>query len=490
MKTTGRSASAPHLITYGDRLAGDIRGVHGLLDGAFSGAFGGVHLLPFYVPIDGADAGFDPVDHTAVDPRIGTWDDIELLSRSYDVMADLIVNHVSAGSRQFRDWIERGDAAPSAALFLTPERVFGGPPSPEQVAAIYRPRPTSPFTIVRFADGRERSVWTTFTDQQIDIDVESPQGWAYLSSILDRFAESGVSLVRLDAIGYAIKRAGTSCFMLPETFEFIDRLTAACHGRRAEVLVEIHGHHRDQIEVADRVDMVYDFALPPLVLDALFTADAEPLKRWIRMRPTNAVNVLDTHDGIGIIDVGVDPRNPERVGLLTPERIHGLVEGIHDRSGGTSRAATGAAASNLDLYQVNCTFYDAIGRDDDRYLAARMIQLLLPGISQIYYVGLLAGSNDTELLSTTGVGRDVNRHHYTAGEVAAAIERPVVSRLLAMLRWRARAPEFEGRFELLDSDDHEIAVRWSTSGPSETSTLTVRIDLATGQIRSDQPIPH
>ena len=484
--STEISTSAPQLMTYVDRLGGDIAGVAALLDDRLAGAFGGIHLLPFFVPIDGADAGFDPVDHTMVDPRIGSWDDVCSLAERYDVMADLIVNHVSASSARFQDWLARGDESGSAGLFLTPEQVFGGRPSPADLAAIYRPRPTSPFTAVRFADGREQLVWTTFTDQQIDIDVEHEPGWAYLSSILDRFGESGVSLVRLDAIGYAIKRPGTSCFMLPETFEFIDLLTAECHRRGIKVLVEIHGHHLDQIEIARQVDMVYDFALPPLTLDALFTGDAEPLKRWIGMRPTNAINVLDTHDGIGIIDVGVDPRRPDRAGLLEPTRIDALVEGIHERSGGSSRAATGGAASNLDLYQVNCTFFDALGRDDDRYLAARMIQLLLPGISQIYYVGLLAGSNDAELLAATGVGRDINRHRYSPDELAVELERPVVRRLLEMLRWRATADVFDGSFELLDSADHEIKVRWSTSA----STLTVTVDVSTGRVDADPPIPH
>ncbi|TFH17243.1 MAG: sucrose phosphorylase, partial [Acidimicrobiales bacterium] len=392
----------------------------------------------------------------------------------------VIVNHVSAASTPFQDWLARGDASPSAGLFLTPEQVFGRTPSDADTAAIHRPRPASPFTSVTFSDGSVRSVWTTFTDQQIDIDVEHELGWDYLMGILDRFQRSGIRVVRLDAVGYAIKRAGTSCFMLPETFEFIDRLTAACHERSMRVLVEIHGHHLDQIDIARRVDLVYDFALPPLTLDALFTGDSGPLKRWIALRPNNAVNVLDTHDGIGVIDVGVDPRDRSRPGLLSEQRIHDLVEGIHHRSNDTSRLATGSAASNLDLYQVNCTFYDALGRDDERYLAARMIQLLLTGTPQIYYVGLLAGRNDMELLAESGVGRDVNRHRYSAVEIGEALERPVVRRLVEMLRWRATEPAFDGTFELLASPEHQLAVRWITP----ESTVTVTIDLRTAEIET------
>ena len=477
------NATAPVLITYADRLGGNIDSVAALLDGPLAGAFTGVHLLPFFVPIDGADAGFDPIDHTEVDPLVGSWESIAALATRYDVMADVIVNHVSAQSTPFLDWLAHGDTSPSGAMFLTPQHVFGGSPTPADIAAIYRPRPTSPFTDVEFADGAHRTVWTTFTDQQIDIDVEHPLGWTYLIEILDRFQTAGITSVRLDAVGYAIKRAGTSCFMLPETLEFIRRLTAACHERSMAVLVEMHGHHLDQLGVAPHVDLVYDFVLPPLALDAIYTGDAGPLRRWIGMRPANAINVLDTHDGIGVIDVGADASDPSRTGLLPPERIHDLVEAMHDHSGGSSRMATGAAASNLDLYQVNCTFYDALGRDDDRYLAARMIQCMLPGTPQIYYVGLLAGVNDSELLARTGVGRDVNRHHYTPADIDQELARPVVQRLLALLRWRASEPAFDGSFELLASAPHIVAVRWS----SPTSVLTIEVDLISASVTIDPP---
>ena len=201
-------------------------------------------------------------------------------------MADLIVNHVSIDSAQFTDWRLHGDASVHRSMFLSPVDVFGGrTPTAEERAVIYRPRPTPPFHEVEFADGSVRTVWSTFTHQQIDIDVEHEAGWDYLINILDRFREGNVGSVRLDAVGYAIKRAGTSCFMIPETYEFIDRLANAARARGMDVLVEVHGYHQDQIEVAGRVDRVYDFALPPLAIDALTTGDAEPLRSWIGMRP-------------------------------------------------------------------------------------------------------------------------------------------------------------------------------------------------------------
>jgi len=202
------------------------------------------------------------------------------------------------------------------------------------------------------------------------------------------------------------------------------------------------------------------------VLHALTANDLAPLHHWLTIRPSNAVTVLDTHDGIGIVDVGPSDLRAGEPGLLTPEQIDALVEAIHTNSSGTSRLATGAAASNLDLYQVNCTFYDALARDDARYVLARLIQLFVPGIPQVYYVGLFAGTNDVELLERTGVGRDVNRHYYTSDEIEHDLSRPAVRAQLAALRVRTAHPAFEGSFA------------WSTDGTRAHLTWSAGDDRA------------
>ncbi len=450
------------LITYVDRLGGGgLAELRALLDGPLHGVFGGVHLLPFFHPIDGADAGFDPIDHTQVDPRLGTWQDIKQLTGSIDVMGDVIVNHISADSPQFRDYLAHGAASAYAGLFLTRDAVFPAGASDAQLAAIYRPRPGRPFTEVTLANGELRALWTTFTPQQIDIDVHHPQGRAYLTRILETFAANGIRMVRLDAVGYAIKKAGTSCFMLPETFEFIGDFARQANSFGIEVLVEIHSYYRKQIEIAARVGWVYDFALPPLLLHAHAFGTAACLKEWIRIRPRNSLTVLDTHDGIGIIDIGADASDRAgRPGLVPPAELDQLVEIIHQRTGGESRRATGAAASNLDLYQVNCTFYDAMGRDRRAYLLARAIQFFLPGVAQVYYVGLLAGHNDMALLARTGVGRDINRHYYSRAEVETELRTPVVAALLGLIRLRNTHPAFGGAFELGDTPANQLLLRW------------------------------
>ena len=451
------------LIAYVDRMGGEnINDLRDLLKGPLRGLFGGVHLLPFFYPIDGADAGFDPIDHTLVDPKLGGWEDVRALSEDIDVMADVIVNHMSSESPQFADYVRRGDQSAHAGLFLTYDKVFPHGATQEQLLAMYRPRHGLPFTVKSDANGHKRIFWTTFTPQQVDIDVQHPQGRAYLQQILETFAANGIRMVRLDAVGYAIKKPGHSCFMMPETFEFIGAFAEQARTLGMEVLVEIHAYYRRQIEIAAQVDWVYDFALPPLVLHALFFKTSRYLKEWIRIRPNNALNVLDTHDGIGIIDIGADAQDRDHAaGLVPPDELNQLVELIHENSQGASRRATGAAASNIDLYQVNCTFYDALGRNDRAYLIARAIQLFLPGVPQIYYVGLLAGENDMALLAKTGVGRDINRHRFSRDEVVARLDKPVVQQLMSLIRLRNSHPAFDGEFKMDETNDSQLVVSWS-----------------------------
>jgi sucrose phosphorylase len=459
------------LIAYVDRLSGGtFHDLERLLDTPLAGAFGGVHVLPFFHPIDGADAGFDPIDHTQVDPRLGTWDDVATLAERVDVMADVIVNHMSRHCPEFADWDRGGDDSPYAGMFLTYSRVFPRGACESDLLTLSSPRPTLPFTKHTNARGEQMLLWTTFTSDQVDIDVRDPGARRYLTGILTRLQAAKVRAIRLDAIGYAIKQPGTSCFMIPETRAFIDDITAQAHALEMDVLLEVHGHYQTQIDVARQVDWVYDFALPALVLHALYTRDATPLRRWLEIRPHNAITVLDTHDGIGVADVGADRDGPVP-GLLAQDAIDALIETIHVRSRDESRHASGGAARNVDASQINCTFYDALGRRDTEYLVARAIQCFVPGIPQIYYVGLLAGTNDLELLRRTREGRDINRHYYTPIELQRALAQPVVQSLLALLRIRNTHAAFQGAFHVKAADAMRLALVW------EQGTAFARLDV-------------
>ena len=459
------------LITYIDRLTGsDTQTLNNILNNQLADLFSGIHLLPFYYPIDGSDAGFDPIDHTQVDSRLGNWNDIKALGQKHELMADLIVNHMSAKSKEFKDVLANGKNSPYWDLFLTKDKVFPNGLSEEQRNKIYRPRPGSCFTNFALPNNESVDFWTTFTDNQIDIDVTSEIGKEYLTRILKTFSENNIKMIRLDAAGYALKKAGTSCFMLDETFEFIDELSKTANDLGIETLVEIHSYFQTQIEIAKRVDRVYDFALPPLVLHSIFSRDFTALTRWLKISPKNCITVLDTHDGIGIIDVG--PMNG-KPGLLDNSEIDNLVEKIHLNSAGESKKATGVAASNVDLYQVNCTYYDALGQNDFDYLVARAIQFFSPGTPQVYYAGLLAEKNAMELLLKTNVGRDINRPYLDSTIIEKALNKPFTKAMVSLIQLRNNCDAFNGEFTV-NSDFSALEMKWR----KDEHSATLVVDLA------------
>ncbi len=464
--------NAPQLITYPDSLGGSLGTLANLLDGPLSGCFGGVHLLPPF-PSSG-DRGFAPIDYRAIDARFGTWDDLGRIGASHDLALDLIVNHVSRRSAEFRDFEQRGRQSRFADLFLTLDKVWpGGEPDPADLALVFRrrERPYSEFAIED--TGEVERVWTTFgaddPSEQIDIDVSSPIARRMLAAQLAFFAERGVRLVRLDAVGYAIKRAGTSCFMVePEIHEFMAWLRTVADPLGLELLTEVHGDVAMQRRLADGY-WSYDFALPGLLLHAVLAGTTQWLLPHLRAAPARLITTLDSHDGI--------PIQPDLDGALPLDQAQVVVDACLAAGGNVSRVFTrdGLPDPAFDAHQANCTWYAASGRDDEAYLMARAIQLFSPGIPQVYYVGLLAGDNDPAAIQATGDGRAVNRHDYPSGEISAALERPVVRRLLNLLRLRRDHPAFAGSLEI-GGEGSNLSLAWR----SGDAHCVLEADLAAG----------
>jgi sucrose 6(F)-phosphate phosphorylase len=430
----------PHLITYPDSLGGSIATVGRLLDGPLAGAFGGLHLLPPF-PSTG-DRGFAPFTYRQIDPRFGTWADVRAIGERFDVELDLMVNHVSRRSDAFTEFLRDGRESPAADLFITLDKVWpdGNPPA-EDVARIFLRR-SSPFSTYETAAGAPITVWTTFgrddPSEQVDVDVRSSAGRALVEGHLRFFAEQRVRLVRLDALGYVVKKAGTSCFMVePEIGEVVDWLVATARNLGLEILAEVHDRAPVQHRLVERGAWVYDFALPGLVLYALLSGSAEPLATHLRSSPTRQLTMLDCHDGI--------PIQPDLDGILDVADARRIVEAGLSAGGNVSRILTPAHLRDLDFdaHQLNVT-YPAVLGDDDAYLAARAVQLFAPGIPQVYYVGLLAGSNDADAVARTGDGRAINRHDFSDAEIDRALGQPVVRRQLELIRFRAEHAAFDG----------------------------------------------
>jgi sucrose phosphorylase len=314
-------------------------------------------------------------------------------------------------------------------------------------------------------------VWTTFLPTQVDVDVQHPAGVAYLERLLDALAAGGVTTIRLDAVGYAIKTPGSDSFMTEHTLEFVGEITAMAHARNLRVLVEVHAHYTQQQAIAPLVDLVYDFALPPLLLHSLGTGTVDRLARWLEIRPENAITVLDTHDGIGVIDAG--PIG-DREGLISFEEMRAIFDRAAEATQGHSAIASVIPAWMSLPHQINATFFSVLGADATAYLLCRAVQFFLPGTPQVYYVGLLAGLDDRELFARTANGRDVNRHFYTEEELSAALGSEVTRATLALVRLRAEHPAFEGDFTWEVTGPDSLRLVWNAGEVSAELDIRTR----------------
>lgn len=449
------------LITYPDSLGSNLADLKEMLDKYFSRAVGGVHVLPFF-PSSG-DRGFAPMDYHKVDPSFGSWDDVEAIDSEYYLMFDYMINHISAHSQYYQDFLAKKDDSEYKDLFIRYKDFWdNGEPTDEQVDAIYKRKPRAPYTIAHFADGTEEKVWCTFDEEQIDINCKSDTAKKFIKDNLTWMASHGASIIRLDAFAYATKRAGTSCFFVePDVWEFLDKCKEDLAGTGVELLPEIHEHYSMQDRIADKGYYVYDFALPMLLLNAIYYGQTKYLRHWLSICPRRVFTTLDTHDGIGVVDVR---------DLLPQDEIDRTKDDIFKFGANVKKVYNTAAYNNLDIYQVNCSYYSALGDDDASYLLARAVQFFAPGIPQVYYVGLLAGKNDLELLEKTKVGRNINRHYYSKDEIAQEVERPVVRKLLNMMEFRNETKAFNGSFSMADSDDGKLIIEREFEGDKAVLT--------------------
>jgi sucrose phosphorylase len=463
----------PQLLTYPDSLGGDLRALTALLDDELAGLFRGVHVLPPFP--SSADRGFAPVTYDAIDARFGAWQDIELIGARHDVMLDMMINHISRQSPEFRDFQRVGRDSRFADLFITLDKVWpDGRPSEDDVARIFLRKPDAPFSTIRIeSTAAEERIWTSFGtadwSEQIDLDVTAGATRDLITGWLQSFAGHGVRVVRLDAVGYVIKRPGTTCFMVePEIYDFLGWLTEVAASFGLMILPEVHDEYDTHRRLAEHGFWTYDFVLPGLLLHTFLTGDPGRLAAHLDGSPARQFTTLDCHDGI--------PVRPDLDGILSPPEMVDLADHVERLGGNVNRILSKAHADAGDVHQLNCTYYDAVQCDDDRYVAARAIQLLARGVPQVYYVGLLAGENDHAAVAKTGDGRAVNRHDYTLTEVRSALDRPVVRRILDLVRLRNTHPAFDGEMCAELGESGALALGWRHGG----AAITLEVDFSRG----------
>ncbi|MDF2888859.1 MAG: sucrose phosphorylase [Lacrimispora sp.] len=461
------------LITYADSLGKNLKELDTVLHTYLHNEVGGVHILPFFP--SSADRGFAPLCYDQVDAEFGTFEDIKRISKDYYLMFDFMVNHISRNSDYFKDFEGKKDLSAYRDMFIRYKDFWDqGEPTEEEVDLIYKRKPRAPYSEVQFKNGDVEKVWCTFCEEQIDLDVRTETTKEFIRKSLTGMCENGASIIRLDAFAYAVKKKNTNCFFVePDIWELLHEIQDVVSSKGVDILPEIHEHYTIQMKIAKQGFWIYDFALPVLVLNALYSGNGIYLKRWLEMCPKKQFTTLDTHDGIGIVDAR---------DLMPDEAIEETKEKMYTKGANVKKIYNTAAYNNLDIYQVNTTYYSALGDRDDAYLLARAIQFFAPGIPQVYYVGLLAGTNDIELMEKTKNGRDINRHYYSLDEIEKEVNRPVVKQLFELMRFRNTHPAFalEGNMEVKLKKEHELTIirTWGTYYAALTADLkTFKFDI-------------
>ena len=452
------------LITYPDSLGKDLKELKTILDRYFKTAIGGVHILPFY-PSSG-DRGFAPLTHLEIEKKFGNWNDLKAIGKKYDLVCDLILNHMSPKSKYFKDYLKNGSKSQYSKLFLTKEDVYKRPATIRSLNKIYRPRAAEPFVEFEFENKKKKTFWCTFSDEQIDLNWNSSVTRNLVEEFIKKLSENNVQMLRLDALGYIAKRRNTTCFLIPQVYRELTFLSNLARKYKIELLPEVHHSYKHQITLATRSNYSYDFVLPALLLYCLYTKDISKLKEWIRIRPHNFVNVLDTHDGIGIVDVEL---------FMDQKEMDLVVKNLDEIGANKLKRNVGTYPNNEEIiYQMNCTYYDAVKRNEKHYLMLRAIQMFLPGIPQIYYVGALAGENDLKLYNKTKHGRDINRHKYNQSEIKKAQKRSVVKKLFKLMKFRNKYDAFNGRFFFEKTPEDKLTLKWEKNDLETTLDINFK----------------
>ncbi|MYM63146.1 sugar phosphorylase [Pseudomaricurvus sp. HS19] len=403
------------LITYGDTfLPGEgveekpLRVLKHFLDEHCEGLIKGVHILPFF-PYS-SDDGFAVIDFSSVNESLGDWSHVYDISQKYRLMGDLVINHCSSRSLWFQNFIK--SEGPGHDYFYTA--------SPElDLSQVVRPRTSPLLKEVETAKGTEY-VWCTFSHDQVDFDFTNTEVLKQFVSIVRQYMDMGVQIFRLDAVAFLWKTPGTPCINLEETHMVVRllRLLIEHADQNAVIITETNIPNRENLSYfgnANEAHCVYNFSLPPLLVNTLITGSCHHLKLWMMSMPpaqhgTTYFNFIASHDGIGLRPVE---------GLLSDEETQLLAETMQNFGGRISWRALDNGVTKP--YEMNISLFDALqgtvkGPDHHglrRFICAHAIMLALEGIPGIYVHSMLGTHNDYERMEHTGQNRSINRHQWS-----------------------------------------------------------------------------
>ena len=435
------------MITYGDSVIdGDERPLVTLnrfLHRYCKNTVNNVHILPFF-PYS-SDDGFSVIDYSSVNESLGTWEDIEAIAKDYGLMTDLVINHCSARSAWFDNFV-KGEGTGSDFFFTADPA--------DDLSMVTRPRVSPLLRETETAKGTKH-VWCTFSHDEVDFDFRNPNVLLAFVDIIRLYIDKGAKLFRLDAVAFLWKIVGTNCINLPQTHEVIRLLRTLIEHVDPSIIIitETNIPNRENLTYfgnANEAHAIYNFSLPPLLVNTLVSGDCKYLKSWMMSMPpaqngTAYFNFIASHDGIGL-------RPAE--GLLSDEEISELVHTMQNFGGKISWRASDHGQQKP--YEINITLFDALqgtikGPDRwqiDRFICAHAIMLGMEGIPGLYIHSLLGTSNDYEKVANTGQNRSINRRRWELTELEALLDSPysqhhkVLTRLSQLIRVRKAQPAF------------------------------------------------
>jgi glucosylglycerate phosphorylase len=504
------------LITYGDQFQETgltpLQSLNAFLQNNLSSEIDTFHILPFY-PYS-SDDGFSVIDFRQVDPNLGSWDDILALSQGYALMFDAVVNHISRHSHWFQGFLR--DEEPYKDYFITVD-------PDTDLSKVIRPRTSPLLTPFETADGIKH-VWTTFSDDQVDLNFANPQVLLEFIDLLLFYIQKGAQIIRLDAIAFIWKEIGTSCIHLPQTHHIVKIFRAVIDqvAPWVKLITETNVPHEENISyfgdplpvsnesfqapLGDEAHLVYQFPLAPLVLHTFHSGDASLLSSWasgleLPYRNTTFFNFIASHDGIGV-------RPAE--GLLDDLQIQALVERTQQHGGYVSSRAKPDGSSSV--YELNITLYDALNDphkpqpeiDVRRFLASQVIMLSLVGVPGIYIHSLFGSRNCHACVDDTGRARSINRDKFQRTEIQVLLsdsqnhQSSVFSHFKHLLFVRRRQPAFkpDSSQQILSLDKRLFALlRWTPEGSARILCLVnvshqqIKIDLSLTDIEIPTNLP-
>jgi len=454
------------LITYGDQVNREcepsLQTLKEFMDNHLKGFVNSVHILPFY-PYS-SDDGFSVVNYNEVDPHMGSWREIEQLGADYRVMVDGVINHIS----QFSDWFK---------AFLSGDRYFQDffievDPSID-LSEVVRPRATPLLSEFIDDDGKLRHVWTTFSKDQVDLNYKNHRVLRNVLDALFYYIEKGATLIRLDAIAFVWKEIGTQCVHLPQTHELIQLIREVLHEVAPEVIIitETNVPHHENVSYfgsgADEAQMVYNFALPPLLVHSIQNENTETLTSWAKTLtlPSDKVcffNFTASHDGIGMRPIK---------GILSDEELYAMVDKVKEHGGLVSYRAESDGSQTP--YELNCSYIDALthpAEEDQirfkRMLLAQATVLVMPGVPGVYFHSLVGSRNYHDGVKHSGSNRTINREKYNFDwlekelSTQGSLAKKMLDSYKRLISIRINEKSFNpfGDFEFLDLDERLFVI--------------------------------